>query len=268
MQASGQPEASRRPPTMPPAAKPRSPEAASASIQMPPRALTGLVRRRSWLEPAVRFWWVASLVLLIIGIWFVLTQVMAFHRERWLIANGTTVTATIINANGDSRTGAKFPPGTACTLSFTLGGQTVTVSGALDSYITTGQTVALRVNPNDPTEWTFRNEPDPLNSRLIAGAVIAVAVVATAVTAVVLRRRVLNIWRDAAAIAYTVVDTRHSALAPLSHAVRCTMLTGRNTRLLTVYLPGRLPQPSSGEVLWLLHPPSNPGAAIAIRAYE
>jgi hypothetical protein len=226
------------------------------------------VRRRSWAEPSVRFWWIASLVLLAIGIWFLSTQIIAFHREQWLIANGTIVNATIANANGDSRVGAKFPPGTVCTLKFDVGGEAFSVSGALETFITNGQTVPLRVNPNDPMEWTYRTQPDPLNSRLIAGAVIAAAVAAAAVTSLLLRRRVLHIWRDSAAIAYTVVDTRHSALAPLSHAVRCTMLTGRNTRLLTVYLPGKLPQPSGGEVLWLLHPPSKPTAAIAVKAYE
>lgn len=239
-----------------------------SKIPPPPRAITPAIRRRSWIEPSVRFWWLASLVLLIIGAWFFFSQMREYRRERWLISNGTPVDAIIADANGDSRVGAKFPPGTECTLRFSFDGKPVSVSGALDSFITNGETVVLHVNAADPTEWTFRSQADPLNSRLSAGAIIAVAAVATAVTALLLRRRVLRVWRNAAAIAYTVVDTRHSALAPLSHAVRCTMMTGRNTRLLTVYLPGRLPRPASGEVLWLLHPPSRASAAIAVKAYQ
>jgi hypothetical protein len=269
MSKSGQPDARRVPPPIPAAAPPDADAAPVASdLPIPPRAVTPLVRRRSWTEPSVRFWWLASLVLLIIGVWFFLTQAREYQRERWLISNGTPVNAIIADANGDSRVGAKFPPGTECTLRFSFGGQNISVSGMLDTFITNGQTVVLHVNPADPTEWTFRSQADPLNSRLSAGAVIAVAVLATGATALWLRRRVLRVWRDAAAIAYTVVDTRHSALAPLSHAVRCTMLTGRNTRLLTVYLPGKLPRPSSGEILWLLHPPSRPSAAIAAQAYQ
>jgi hypothetical protein len=241
---------------------------AASAIPSPPRTLTSLVRRRSWIEPSVRFWWLASLVLIAIGVWFFVSQAGEYQRERWLISNGTTVSATITDANGDSRVGAKFPPGTPCTLRFAIGGQTITVRGALDSFITNGQSVPLHVNPSDPQEWTFRSEADPLNSRLSAGAVIVAAILATAVTALLLRRRVLRLWRDAAAIAYTVVDTRHSALAPLSHAVRCTMMAGRHTRLLTVYLPGKHPRPSSGDTLWLLHPPSKPRSAIAVEAYQ
>jgi len=267
--------AARRPPTIPYAGGSAPIPAAAVNAPPPPapppRPVTSTANRRSWTEPLVRFWILATVVLLGIGGWFVTQQFMASRSEQWLIANGIVKDALVIEANGDSRTEAKFPPGSPCTLKFDWQDQTVNVHGTLTSndFLIIGRTkVQIHVDPNDPTNWTDRTTPEPLARRLIAGAVIIPAALITALAAVFLRQRVLRVWREGQPFLFTVVDTRYSALAPLSHTVRCVVSTGRDSTIITVHLPMRSPRPQRGEVLWLIHPQGKPKAAIAARAFE
>jgi hypothetical protein len=266
--------AARRPPTIPYAGGSAPIPAAAVNAPPPPppppRPVTSAANRRSWTEPLVRFWILATAGLLAIGGWFVTQQLIASRSEQWLIAHGAAVNAVLIETNGDSRTGAKFPPGSPCTLKFDWQGQTVNVHGTLTSnaFLTNGQTVQLHVDPNDPTDWTDRTKPEPLAHRLVAGTVIIPAALITALAAVLLRQRVLRVWREGQSFLYTVVDARYSALAPLSHTVRCVVSTGRDSTVITVHLPMKLPRPQHGDVLWLIHPQGKPKAAIAARAFE
>ena len=228
--------AARRPPTIPYGGGAAPMPAAAANAPPPPapppRPVTPAANRRSWTEPLVRFWILATAGLVAIGGWFVTQQSLASRSEQWLIANGTTVKAVLIETDGDSRIGKKSPPGSPCTLKIDWQGQTVDLHGTLTSnaFLTNGETVSLHVDPNDPTDWTDRQTPEPLARRLIAGAVIIPAALITALAAVWLRRRVLGVWREGNAALYTVLEMRHSALAPLSHSVRCVVNTGEFDR--------------------------------------
>jgi hypothetical protein len=82
------------------------------------------------------------------------------------------------------------------------------------------------------------------------------------------RRRILRTWRDVEAQPFNVTETWHTALAPMSHAVRCVAASGRDQNVVTVYLPARFPQPQTGEVLWIIHPPGKLKAAVAARAFQ
>src|ERR1700722_3639737 len=42
----------------------------------PPRALTPAVRRRSLIDPRVRFWWIAAVILLVSVVYFLITQLL------------------------------------------------------------------------------------------------------------------------------------------------------------------------------------------------
>jgi hypothetical protein len=239
----------------------------------PPRAKTPAAVRRSWMEPMVRFWVLSTLLLVVILGWFVAEQGRDFFIEKRLIAQGTAVVATVADVNGDSRVGAKFPPGTPATLTFKFNGQDEVVSGPLKyetdhDFVVIGQTVPLHVDPGDPSQWTDRTEAEPIARRLIAGAVVIPAMLATGFAALLGQRRRMKIWRDGIASAYSVYETRTSALAPLSHAVRCVSAQGGGDDLVTVYLPGKVQRPQTGEVLWLIQLAGKPNAAIAARAFE
>ncbi|MGD0461432.1 MAG: DUF3592 domain-containing protein [Tepidisphaeraceae bacterium] len=273
-QPPSKPDPSRRPPTIPYAGGSAPVRAVSVTAPPapppPPRPISSAVNRRSWTEPVVRSWLLATLALVAIGAWFFTQQLLAFRSEQRLIATGAIVTATVIEVNGEARVGAKYPPGLPCTLKFDWQGQTINAYGILSSneYVTDGQSAVLRVDPNDPTVWTDRHRPEPLEQRIIAGAVVIPAALITLAAALMLRRRLLAIWRDAEAVLFSVVDTRHSALAPLSHTLRCVSATGRDPTIVTVYLPTRFPRPQTGEVLWLIHRTGKPKFAIVAIAYE
>ena len=268
------PDSARRPPTIPYAGAtapiPADADGAPPAPPAPPRPLTPAAKRRCWTEPVIRFWILATVALIGIGGWFVTEQVIATRNEAWLIANGSPVMAKAVAVNGESRTGAKYPPGTPLTLKFDWKDQTINVDGSLSSndFITTGETVLLHVDPNDPSAWTDRTVPEPLARRLIAGTVIIPAVLITLLAALILRRRLLHVWRTAEAALYTVVETRHSALAPLSHTVCSVLANGRDPTVIVVYLPAKFPRPQPGEVLWLIRRPGKSKTAIAACAFE
>jgi len=273
-QSQQNPDSPRRPPTIPYAGAMSQGLAASANAPPapppPPRPITAAAKRRCWTEPVVRFWILATLALVGIGGWFLTEQVIASRSEQWLIANGTPVTATVVSVDGDARVGKKSPPGSSCSLKFDWKDETINVEGALSSndFITTGQTVGLRVDPNDTSVWTDRTTPEPLGHRLIAGSIIIPAALITAAAALLLRRRLQRVWRNADAVLYSVVEVRYSALAPLSHTVRSVVATGRDPTIVTVYLPARFPRPQPGEYLWLIRRSGNAKSAIAACAFE
>jgi hypothetical protein len=273
-QPSRSPDISRRPPTIPYAGGSAPITAAAASAPPapapPPRLVTPAAKRRSWTDPIIRFWILATIVLLGIGGWFITQQVIESRNEQWLIANGTSVNAIVLSSGGDSRPGKKIPPGTPCTLQFDWKDEAVSVDGTLatNDFFTIGQTVPLRVDPNDTSIWTDRTAPEPLGRRLIAGAVVIPAVLITGAGALLLRRRLLRIWRDGDAVLYAVVETKYSALAPLSHTVACVTAAGRDPTIIVVYLPARFARPKPGDFLWLIRRPDKPKPAIAACAFE
>jgi hypothetical protein len=234
--------------------------------------MTHAVVRRSWTEPRVRFWWLCSFALLVIAAWFLADQIREYSRENRLITGGTLVKATISEIAGSKLHGQAYSRDTPCTLEFTLNGQDVimpdAVLSSLGNFISPKDTIDIHVNPNDTSEWTDRTEPEALARRMIAGAVIIPVLAATIATAILLRRRVVRTWRDGIAAAYSVEAVGHSALAPLSYAVRCAPFEMRSRRLVTVFLPPRLAKPSAGDVLWLIHPWGKTDQAIAAAAYE
>jgi hypothetical protein len=223
------------------------------------------------MEPMIRFWWLTSVALFLVMLIYGLDQFRGFWGERQLIAHGTLVKATITHIDPDFRfPGQSAPPESACDLQ--IDNQATPLTGVLlsgqEDNIYIGQRIQLRMDPNDPSIWTDRMEPEPIGHRLIAGTVILPILAGTLVTTWLLRRRVLAAWQNSEAREYAVVDSVHSALAPLSHTVRCEPIMGHDRRLVTVYLPGRFAKPAPGEILWLLYPPGHAKAAVAAVAYQ
>ena len=255
----------------PPGKAPPGPAAAVIPPEPPgpPREITPAVRKRSWGEPGVRFFWLGALAMLAIGVWFVGEQVYAYRLEERLIRI-PPINATIHSVGGDSRVGAKFLPESRCTLEFQFNGQKVSLSGVLQSqrdFISPGQIIPLHVDPSDPSIWTDRDTAEPMGGRLIAGILILPLALIGWLIAVIRRKRVLSAWKEGQAVAHSVVDVHSSALAPRSHAVRCVVMQGRDRSPVTVFISGRLPKPRQGDVLWLLQSPGK-RASIAYGGYE
>lgn len=235
-----------------------------------PRAITPHVLARSWMEPRVRCWWLCSAALVVIGIIFLIQQLVSYRNETRLIRNGKTVTAEVYEVQGGHIRGQKSPPHTPCMVRFSWNGETVSAPAVLagDDYVVTDMSVTLHVNPNNPTDFTDLSSPESFFRGVIAGGVVILPVLAgTAAAAWYARRQALNTWRDGITDIYAVIDARNTALAPHSHSVRCIRADGTDLRIVTVYVPNHVADPREGDLLWLVHPRNNPRAALAVIVY-
>jgi len=221
-----------------------------------PRPLTARVRMRAWMEPRIRFAWLTGLVLILIAAGLGTFAAVQWQHQRWLISHGTKVNAVVQQAGDQILAGRKQPPSELVILQFDWHGQPhktqPQVLAGRTEYIAPKDVVAINVNPNDPDDWTSLQSAEPLANRLF-GAEVALAVgVLTAVGALGLRWSVLNAWRSGAGVEAIVVDSHHTALAPLSRAVRCTPATDSDRRIFSVYVPPRLGHPQAGQTLWVI----------------
>ena len=109
------------------------PEAApaGASLPDPPRPLTPRVRRRAWTEPHVRFWWVLTVALLLIGAYVCGREWLVWSREVRLIRSGRAVDAEIMSAAGLSSRWQQLPPDSVVTIQYQVDGKLYDKSGYL-----------------------------------------------------------------------------------------------------------------------------------------
>jgi hypothetical protein len=235
--------------------------------------MTSAARWRSWQEPRVRFWWLSTVVLAAIFSWFTVIEATAYSREQKLITSGVPIQAKIDSIDGSQRTSYIVTPDTPVVLAFDFHGQSysfenITLNMPSGQFIHPGQIIPIHVNPNDPSEWTDLVKAQSLAWRLVAASVIIPIFAATLATTVILRHKIIRTWREGVTMAYSVEGVQRSALAPLSHTVRCMPLEGRQARIVTVYLPGRLPKPAVGDILWLICAPNHHVGTVAAIAFE
>ena len=237
----------------------------------PPRALTPAVRRRSLLEPRVRFWWIAGLILAAAMSEFLVSELMTWNQERDIVLHGTTITATI-TAMGDGSLRGTVSPDNPVHLEFNYNGTEYGVNGWLEGRkesISIDQKVTIRINSNDPTEWTYRTEIPPIGHALMEPGMMGTFAAAALLTSYILRSRVLSIWKTGIAEQYEVETVGGpTALAPASRAVRLRSLRGRDQRLISLSIPQRLAKLKPGDLLWLIHPPGRPTVALPALVYD
>jgi hypothetical protein len=238
----------------------------------PPRALTPVARRRSFLEPNVRFWWLAGVVLAIVTIGFLVDNLIQWRQKLDIVRHGTAVTAIIDKiGDQDSNARANISPDYPVTMQFDLGGDQYSVQGYLEGRtepLSLKLSVPIRVDPANPNNWTYLTDAPPLGQALLSASLVAPFAIALGTVAMILRRRVLRIWTSGVSQPYAVESIGQTALAPMSRVVRCRDLEGRTKRLVSVCIPQRLAQPKVGDVLWLIHPPGKPTAALPAIAYS
>jgi hypothetical protein len=76
------------------------------------------------------------------------------------------------------------------------------------------------------------------------------------------------LWRNGLAIEASALDGHNSALAPLSHAVRCTPVDEQDKRVFTVYVPAKAARLNTGDELWVLCPSQKSNRAVAAAWFE
>lgn len=246
-----------------------SPET-TQDLPAPPRPVDARISRRAWFDPGVRSWWVLTLVLLLIGLFFIVSELRSWLHAGWLIKSGTLVDATAVVVDGESMRpgpdglGRAKPPGSVLDLEFEWKGTKRTVSGVLEGrteFLRVGQKVPIRVNPDDPNDWTGRTVNAPLAPHFAGGLVPIVLSLPVLLVSFLKRSSVLRTWRHGTPAEANVLGVSQTALAPRSRVVRCAPL-GTGGQVQTVYVPAsKLPE--GAEVLPVLAPPKG-GRLLAI----
>jgi hypothetical protein len=235
--------------------------------------LTPRARRRSWIEPRVRIWWTGALVLLGITAYLVGPRLAGSWRDLSLIRHGVRVEAHIVEAAGNKVVNKLHGPDENVPFKMIYklpGGESRTIYDRLKAQklaLAVGMTIPLYVNPANPNEWTDRVEISWAEDALVAIILLPMAV-AFVLVALLLRARVLRVWKFGDVIEAVVVETRQAAAAPLSRHVRFVVRAARDRRVFTVTLPTRIANLQPGDAFWIIAPADHPQRALAAGLYE
>lgn len=246
------------------------PAAASAELLAPPpsapRPVTPHVGRRAWMEPRVRFWWLAAAVVLAISLYFLTSRWLAWRSEVRLLSQGVEVKAIIRQTATEILKGKTQPPNSICTLDYTYEGKNYEVVGVLkgrEQYVVTGQEVPIRIDPKNPEDWTGLTAAPPLWTDLVEGLIVLPVALLLAAAGLAAKGRLTRLWRDGKAREAIVIDVKQTAMAPRSRLVRCTPADDTDSRIISVYVPHRGVNLQEGDALWLITPPGKVSRAIA-----
>jgi hypothetical protein len=237
-----------------------------------PRAATPLARKRAWTEPSVRTWWLIALAMLVLIAIFSIDRMWSWGEQNQLVNHGTVVQAKVVEANGQQVSSLKQPPDSQVQLEFDWHGQLqrpprATLDGWTE-YIVVGQTIPIRVDPNDPSKWTASNEPPSLGSALLVGLMFLPLVPILLLVALLKRKRVMHTWQTGEATLGVVVERSQSPIAPLSYTVRCSLRDRRDKRIFTVFVPRVGASLQKNDLLWLILPAGKHPSPVAAMWFE
>ena len=242
-----------------------------------PRPLTAAARRRSWAEMPVRIWCILAITLMIVIVYFTISQVNAGAGERAMILSGIPVEGEIVQILSTTNPQAKFPRNESwvAKVRYTLPDEQTprTAPGALsilsqpDAVIHPGDRIALRIDPNDPNHWTDRTQPRSWVVELSVVLLLLPLLTLILLIAVLQRARILRIWRNGDAADAIVMEVRQTAIAPLSRLLRFTLSDGSDSRICSVLIPTRAGVPSRGETISLVMPRGIPQRAVLAKLY-
>ena len=233
--------------------------ATAAPPPTPPRPVTPTARRRAWLDPRVRFWWGAGLVLVAAAGYLLISRTLVWKQNSRLSVEGTPLPAKVLQAEESVAPGKTVAGDKPVRLRYEFNGKTYEVSAPYldgrrsEQFLVVGSDIPIRVDPNDPSKWTPRETPAPLAPELIGGEITLGIGAAVVLLGVWLRSRVLRTWRNAKAVAAVVLEARHTALSPGAWAVRCSPVEEGDDRVFEVFLRPKA-EVSGGTVFWLLLP--------------
>ena len=238
----------------------------------PPRDVSARIRRRAWLEPHVRFWWLATVVLILAAAYLLVSRYLAWRDASRLIVSGIPVPATVVEVDESVVRGKTEPGDKAVRLEYEYGQKKYEVSAAYlegrraEQFLVIGQPITIRVDPNDPDRWTPRESPAPLGQELIGGIIALPIAVLIGLLSVWQHHRAMRTWRSGQSVAGLVLSARHTALAPRAWSVRATPADEHDKRVFTVFMPSGS-DVGRGAPIWLLLPASG-GPVLAAGWFE
>jgi hypothetical protein len=208
-------------------------------------ASTRRVGHQAWLELPVRPWLVMAMVMTIVTIALGIYRYNGTLRERRLIESGTPVTATVKSIGlGQENIASRDEP-RRVTLVYTdpKRGREISSEGLLPrqerARVTLGQTLKVKVDPENPAVWTERTTPPPLSAELAVPMLLLPLTAACWVASLLKRQRVAQVIRDGTVRRANVVTVRQSPLAPMSKQIG-VVLDGPDRVVRSLYWPSKL----------------------------
>jgi hypothetical protein len=219
--------------------------------------MTRLSSRRCWTEPSVRLWVLLSATILCMILIYSGDRLWFWMAENRLIEHGTIISAKVNEAGGVGIPGDSLPPTSAVKLEFDWHGQSQIVDGFLEDraaadYIKVGSNVTIRVDPNDPTNWTYRSQITGIGEVLLVTWIMLPIPPLSFGVAMLKRNRLAKIWRSSGAALAVVSKRRQTPIAPRSYAVHCSLADRSDKRLFVVYVPAKAGRFNKGDLLWIL----------------
>jgi hypothetical protein len=212
--------------------------------------------------------------LAIVGICFIVNGIRGRAHEAWLIRQGVHVDARVVTADGETVKHRPESPLSVVQLRFTWQGKDHeppprALEGRHEGdFVVTWSILPIHVNPNDPDDWTWLDQPQSIFTRMIGPIVVMPMALLALLWAMHRRRRALQIWREGKPMEALIVDARSVAVAPSCRVARVTPVEERDQRVFTVYLPARLAKLGRGDVVSILKSDGDLETAMAAAWFE
>jgi len=238
---------------------------------VPPRDLTPRARWHSWSEPSVRAWCIVAAIVALTDVGVGFAQWLDWHHDARLSRSGDAVDATLVGTTMESLKGQKVQPGQLGFLRFTYKGQEHVISRRMppaDSLYVDGSKFPIRVDPDNPEDWTLRVVVPPLVREMIGFIILLPIGLLLTFIGLLARWRVLRVWRLGVAREAVVIGARNTALSPGSRILRCANVHGSDKRLFNVLVSKRDLSIAVDDTLWVVSLPNAQQPALPVAAYQ
>lgn len=238
----------------------------TSRIPPAPRAVTPAISRRVWFEPRITRWVAAVAVLTALFAYLAGNSAYQWMLVRKLILSGEQVSARIVSANGFTRVGMRQDPTSLVELTFQSGGKDYKVGGPLigrAEFLMIGDEVPIRVNPENPRQWTYRTEPPQLAYELAAPSLVLIPLAAVVAALVIGRLSLLKLWATGAVAPAIIADLRTSAMAPTRPRATCLVVDGEKRLTVAVNLAPEQRQLRRQDVFAVVYNRSGKAAPVA-----
>jgi hypothetical protein len=226
----------------------------------------------------VRVLWLSALAVALVAGWQLVEQIAETRATLHRIGHWTRIDDAKIKQIGDSsretyRVTVEELPSKPVKITYVdEKGAMHELTGRLTAQrkaVNPSMEIPVLIDPLDPQKWTDQVETRPLVEQMLIPLILFPITLVLVLGAIWQRWRMLALWRDGEAREGRIMDLRHSAVAPRSNVLRCTIEGARDKRLLSVVVPRRMPRLEPGDHLVLVIPAAGEtNRAIAAMVYE
>lgn len=175
----------------------------------------------------VRFWWLLALALVVLAP-FVGAGPFKQYQRLSKLASQPGVAARVVRTDRDTVIGRPVLTGTPVQIEI-ASNPPRQLWGTLDGWANgplprIGDTIEIRVDPEDPDVWAVVHKVPSMASALGAGLALVAAAVLPLLVAVAQRSRVLKVWRTGTVREAAVLGQQQTALAPGAYVLRCAWI--------------------------------------------